>query len=62
MALASRRHAPGLIGWQLAIPGALLAFAVPVSVLRTGFGVFLLFGSFRTFRALRRPPVPEPVP
>ena len=52
----------GLIGMTLAIPGALVAFAVPVSVLRTVFGVFLLFGSFRMFRALRRTPAPEPVP
>ena len=46
----------------LAIPGALIAFAVPVSVLRTGFGVFLLIGSYRMFRALRRVPVAEPPP
>ena len=52
----------GLIGMTLAIPGALVAFAVPVSVLRTVFGVFLLFGSFRMFRALRRTPAPEPAP
>jgi hypothetical protein len=31
-------------------------------VLRTGFGVFLLIGSYRMFRALRRPPVPDPPP
>ena len=52
----------GLIGMTLAIPGALVGFAVPVSVLRTVFGVFLLFGSFRMFRALRRTPAPEPAP
>ena len=52
----------GLIGMAMAIPGALVAFAVPVSVLRTGFGVFLLFASFRMFRALRSPPVPDPPP
>jgi uncharacterized membrane protein YfcA len=52
----------GLIGMALAIPGALVAFAVPVSVLRSGFGVFLLFGSFRMFHALRNPPVPDPPP
>ena len=52
----------GLVGMALAIPGALVAFAVPVSVLRTGFGVFLLFGSYRMFRALRRPAVAEPAP
>jgi len=51
----------GLVGMALAIPGALVAFAVPVDVLRTGFGVFLLLGSFRMFRALRASR-PEPVP
>ena len=51
----------GLVGMALAIPGALLAFAVPVDVLRTGFGVFLLLGSFRMIRALRASR-PEPVP
>ena len=45
----------GLVGMLFAIPGALVAFAVPVEVLRTGFGVFLLLGSYRMFRALRRP-------
>lgn len=52
----------GLVGMAFAIPGAFLAFAVPVEVLRTGFGVFLLFGSYRMFRALRRTPAPEPIP
>ena len=52
----------GFVGMALAIPGAFLAFALPVAVLRTRFGVFLLFGSFRMFRALRRVPAPEPVP
>jgi len=51
----------GLVGMAFAIPGALLAFAAPVDVLRTGFGVFLLFGSFRMFRALRASR-PEPAP
>jgi uncharacterized protein len=50
----------GLVGMAFAIPGALLAFAIPVSVLRSGFGVFLLIGSFRMFRALRRRELPEP--
>ena len=50
----------GLVGMALAIPGALVAFAVPVEVLRTTFGVFLLFGAYRMFRALRRVPAPEP--
>jgi uncharacterized protein len=52
----------GLVGMAFAIPGAFLAFALPVDVLRTGFGVFLLFGSYRMFRALRRVPAPEPAP
>jgi uncharacterized membrane protein YfcA len=52
----------GLVGMALAIPGALLAFAIPVEALRTGFGVFLLFGAWRMFRALRRIPAPEPAP
>ena len=52
----------GFVGMALAIPGALLAFAVPVEALRTGFGVFLLFGSYRMFRALRQPAVAEPAP
>jgi uncharacterized membrane protein YfcA len=52
----------GLVGMAFAIPGAFLAFALPVEVLRTGFGVFLLFGSYRMFLALRRTRAPEPVP
>ena len=52
----------GLVGMALAIPGALIAFAVPVEALRTGFGVFLLFGAYRMFRALRQAPSPEPAP
>ena len=52
----------GLVGMAFAIPGAFLAFALPVEVLRTGFGVFLLLGSYRMFRSLRRTPTPEPVP
>ncbi len=52
----------GLVGMAFAIPGAFLAFALPVEVLRTGFGVFLLFGSYRMFRALRRPLAVEPAP
>jgi uncharacterized membrane protein YfcA len=51
----------GLVGMLFAIPGAFVAFAVPVEVLRTGFGVFLLLGSYRMFRALRRPRVPAPL-
>ena len=52
----------GLVGMAFAIPGAFLAFALPVEVLRTGFGVFLLFGSYRMFRALRRLLAVEPAP
>ena len=52
----------GLIGMLLAIPGALLAFALPVDLLRTVFGVFLLIGSVRMFRALRRAPLPDEPP
>jgi uncharacterized membrane protein YfcA len=57
----------GLFGMVMAIPGALLAFVLPVDVLRTVFGVFLLFGSFRMFRALRagkaaQPAAGEPPP
>lgn len=51
----------GIVGTAFAIPGALLAFAAPVDVLRTGFGVFLLFGSYRMIRALRASR-PEPAP
>ena len=52
----------GLVGMAMAIPGALLAFALPVEVLRTGFGVFLLIGSARMLRAARRPVTVEPPP
>lgn len=51
----SPRHgiAVGLTGALVAIPGALIAFAVPSGTLRTAFGVLLLVGSARTLRALR---------
>jgi uncharacterized membrane protein YfcA len=52
----------GLVGMLFAIPGAFAAFAIPVSVLRTVFGVFLLFGSYRMFRGLRRRPLPDEPP
>jgi uncharacterized membrane protein YfcA len=52
----------GLVGMALAIPGALLAFALPVALLRTVFGVFLLIGSVRMFRALRHRPLPDEPP
>lgn len=54
--------AAGLVGMAFAIPGAFAAFAVPVEVLRTAFGVFLLVVSVRMFRALRRPVGVEPPP
>ncbi len=54
--------AVGLVGMAFAVPGALVAFAVPVGVLRTVFGVFLLIGSYRMFLALRRTPAAEPTP
>jgi uncharacterized protein len=51
----------GAVGVAFAVPGSLLAFAVPVEALRVVFGVFLLLGSLRTFDALRRSH-PEPLP
>ncbi len=44
----------GLVGMALAIPGALLAFALPVAALRTTFGAFLVLGSIRTLLAIHR--------
>lgn len=44
----------GLVGMVGAIPGALLAFAAPVTLLRTAFGVLLIVGSVRTLLAARR--------
>jgi uncharacterized membrane protein YfcA len=52
----------GLVGMVLTVPGALLAFALPVGLLRTVFGAFLLLGSYRMFRALRRGPLPDEPP
>jgi uncharacterized membrane protein YfcA len=52
----------GLVGMLLAVPGALLAFAVPVELLRTVFGAFLLLGSSRMFRSLGRRPLPDEPP
>jgi uncharacterized membrane protein YfcA len=45
--------AVGVAGMATAIPGALLAFALPVGVLRALFGVFLIVGSIRTLQTLR---------
>jgi uncharacterized membrane protein YfcA len=44
----------GLIGMLGAVPGALVAFALPADVLRAGFGAFLLFNCARGLRAERR--------
>lgn len=45
--------AVGVAGMATAIPGALLAFALPVSLLRVLFGLFLIFGSVRMLQTLR---------
>ena len=44
----------GLAGAATAVPGALIAFAVPVETLRTLFGVFMLLMSARMFHALQQ--------
>jgi uncharacterized membrane protein YfcA len=43
----------GFAGMALAIPGALLAFALPVSLLRVMFGLFLIAGCIRGIQSLR---------
>jgi len=43
----------GLVGMAGAVPGALIAFALPVAVLRSAFGALLIFGSVRTLLAVR---------
>jgi uncharacterized membrane protein YfcA len=48
----------GLAGTLGAVPGALLAFALPADVLRTVFGAFLIFVGVRTLRAASRPRAP----
>jgi uncharacterized membrane protein YfcA len=51
----------GLIGVLGAVPGVLLAIALPHDLLRTAFGVFLIVTSVRMLRALyRSKPVAEP--
>jgi uncharacterized protein len=45
--------AVGVAGMATAIPGALLAFALPVGLLRALFGLFLIAGSVRMLQALR---------
>jgi uncharacterized membrane protein YfcA len=53
--------AVGVAGMATAIPGALLAFALPVELLRSLFGVFLIVSSVRIIQTLRATR-PEPVP
>jgi uncharacterized membrane protein YfcA len=53
--------AVGVAGMATAIPGALLAFALPVELLRSVFGVFLIVSSARIIQTLRAPR-PEPIP
>ena len=43
----------GLVGMAGAVPGALIAFALPVEALRSAFGALLIFGSVRTLLAMR---------
>ena len=44
-----------------AIPGAFLAFALPVALLRSLFGLFLIVSSIRIIQTLRATR-PDPVP
>jgi uncharacterized membrane protein YfcA len=46
----------GVLGMLVAVPGAFLAFALPVELLRTAFGVLLLAGSARTLFSIRTEP------
>jgi uncharacterized membrane protein YfcA len=50
----------GVAGMLTAIPGALLAFALPVSLLRMLFGLFLIVGSARILQTLHSSR-PEPI-
>jgi uncharacterized membrane protein YfcA len=60
--LAARESlAIGVAGMATAVPGALLAFALPVELLRSLFGIFLIVGSVRILQTLRASR-PEPVP
>jgi uncharacterized membrane protein YfcA len=52
--------AVGVAGMATAIPGALLAFALPVGLLRALFGVFLIVSSVRMLQTLRSTR-PEPI-
>ena len=44
----------GLVGMAGAVPGALIAFALPVEAVRSAFGALLIFGAVRTLLAVRR--------
>ena len=56
----ARGLAVGVAGMATAIPGALLAFALPVGLLRALFGLFLIVSSIRIFQSLRASR-PEPI-
>ena len=51
----------GVAGMATAVPGALLAFALPVELLRSLFGLFLIVSSVRILQTLRATR-PEPIP
>jgi uncharacterized protein len=53
--------AVGVAGMATAIPGAFLAFALPVELLRVLFGLFLIVSSIRILQTLRATR-PEPIP
>ena len=53
--------AVGFAGMATAIPGAFLAFALPVGLLRVLFGLFLIVSSVRSIQTLRATR-PEPIP
>ena len=53
--------AVGVAGMATAIPGAFLAFALPVGLLRVLFGLFLIVSSARILQTLRATR-PEPIP
>ena len=60
--LAAREGlAVGVAGMATAIPGAFLAFALPVGLLRVLFGLFLIVSSVRILQTLRATR-PEPIP
>jgi uncharacterized membrane protein YfcA len=53
--------AVGVAGMATAIPGAFLAFALPVALLRVLFGLFLIVSAVRVLQTLRATR-PEPIP